>query len=602
MRSVGAILWGFAVLFSFNLAGFVGVSGCAMSVPASEDASAAAIEQLYRFGESLNESKDKSKNEADYLGIIAAAKGSAKSKQLAAQLIPRFFKHFPDLSSDAINAQLDLCEEDELGIRVQAIRGLPLLCKDTPLHLPKIADVLGQLLLAEEVLERDAASKALMSVLRQDTKGSLTALFKHIENSDENLRDKVLTFVREKVFPIKKELLHPQEEMERHITDLIKKCLQDVTGAEFKMFMDFLKCLALFGPNAPSERVQELLEIVEGQADLDAVFNITDTDHIDRLMSCLNMALPFYARGASNSKFLNYINKHLLPVFEQLPEGKKLDLLKNLAESSPYTSAQDARQLLPSILQLLKKYMPRKKVSEELQSTYVECLLYAFHELAHKTPNTTNSLCGYKIVTGQPSDRLGEDFAELFKDFNERLTVVEELAKAANKKLTQGMSELNKALSAAKTDTEKEEVKAKKLSSSTKLRSNNNIVTLAQPLHQKVPSFFGKDKVIHLSWKEKDSSKPAPTSAPTHAVSATQHNGGKKRQNQNNQNSHNNQNGGAASAPKRGRGDGMTSQLVNRALAGLGSSSRGGFGRGGGSGRGGRGGWRGGRGNRNRDY
>lgn len=39
-----------------------------------------------------------------------------------------------------------------------------------------------------------------------------------------------------------------------------------------------------------------------------------------------------------------------------------------------------------------------------------------------------------------------------------RLTVVEELAKAANKKLTQGMSELNKALSAAKTDTEKEEV------------------------------------------------------------------------------------------------------------------------------------------------
>lgn len=25
------------------------------------------------------------------------------------------------------------------------------------------------------------------------------------------------------VFPIKKELLHPQEEMERHITDLIKK-------------------------------------------------------------------------------------------------------------------------------------------------------------------------------------------------------------------------------------------------------------------------------------------------------------------------------------------------------------------------------------------
>lgn len=52
------------------------------------------------------------------------------------------------------------------------------------------------------------------------------------------------------------------------------QCLQDVTGAEFKMFMDFLKSLALFGPNAQAEQVQELLEIVEGQADLDAVFNV----------------------------------------------------------------------------------------------------------------------------------------------------------------------------------------------------------------------------------------------------------------------------------------------------------------------------------------
>lgn len=38
----------------------------------------------------------------------------------------------------------------------------------------------------------------------------------------------------------------------------------------------------------------------------------------------------------------------------------------------------------------------------------------------HKAPNATNSLCGYKIVTGQPSDRLGEDFSELYKDFTER--------------------------------------------------------------------------------------------------------------------------------------------------------------------------------------
>ena len=58
------------------------------------------------------------------------------------------------------------------------------------------------------------------------------------------------------------------------------QCLQDVTGAEFKMLMDFLKSLALFGPSAQAEQVQELLEIVEGQADLDAVFNVCISPHL----------------------------------------------------------------------------------------------------------------------------------------------------------------------------------------------------------------------------------------------------------------------------------------------------------------------------------
>ncbi|MCO5559648.1 hypothetical protein L7F22_013249 [Adiantum nelumboides] len=416
----------------------------------------------------------------------------------------------------------------------------------------------------EESLEKDAVQKALMSVLRQDSKASLTALFKHIESSDENVREKVLLFIRDKVFPVKTELLKPQKEMEEHITDLIKKSLQDVTGAEFKMFMDFLKSLSMFGDEAPPERIQELLEIVEGQADLDAQFNVSDTDHIDRLMSCLYLAIPIYMRGASNSKFLNYINKHLLPVFDKLPEEKKLDLLKNLAESSPYGTATDARQLLPPVLNLLKKYMPKRKTNEEFNYTFVECLLYIFHQLASKTPNTTNSLCGYKIVTGQPSDRLGEDFSELNKDFTERITVVEELAIATNKKLTQGVGEFGKAMAAAKDEAAKSEVSAKKAKTNAGLRTCNNILALTKPLHQKAP-VFNEDKKISLSWKE--SSKAAATN---------NENAGTKR-------TSTSDNGAGL---KRGRGDDVPPVLVNRALAGLPRSGRGAF-------RGSRGAWRG---------
>lgn len=40
------------------------------------------------------------------------------------------------------------------------------------------------------------------------------------------------------------------------------------------MFMDFLRSLSIFGEKASPERIQELLEVVEGQADLDAQFNV----------------------------------------------------------------------------------------------------------------------------------------------------------------------------------------------------------------------------------------------------------------------------------------------------------------------------------------
>ncbi|EXB88545.1 hypothetical protein L484_008864 [Morus notabilis] len=497
-----------------------------MADPSDE---AAHIEKLYEFGERLNESKDKSQNVKDYQGIIDAAKTSIKAKQLAAQLIPRFFKFFPDLSGPAIDTHLDLIEEEELGVRVQAIRGLPLFCKDTPEHIAKIVDILVQLLAAEEFVERDAVHKALMALLRQDVKASLTALFKHIgsvdePSTDEFIREKVLSFIRD-------------------------KSLEDVTGAEFRMFIDFLKSLSIFGEKAAPERMKELIGIIEGQADLDAQFNVSDSDHIDRLISCLYMALPFVVRGASSSKFLNYLNKHIIPVFDKLPEERKLDLLKALAEISPYTTPQDSRQILPAIVQLLKNYMPRRKTGEEMNFTYVECLLYSFHHLAHKVPNATNSLCGYKIVTGQPSDRLGEDFSEQYKDFTERLTNVEELTRATMKKLTQGMAEHNKAMAAAKTDEAKGTV----------------------PLHGKTPAFIG-DKSINLSWKE--ATKPAVSSA-TATV------GGKRPATA--------ANGSGNAASKKGRGGGgFQNQLINRAFEGLSHGGRGGI-RGRGRGWGGRG-------------
>lgn len=55
-------------------------------------------------------------HEKEYLEILTAVKGSPKEKRLASQFIARFFKHFPKLADQAIDAQLDLCEDEDMAV------------------------------------------------------------------------------------------------------------------------------------------------------------------------------------------------------------------------------------------------------------------------------------------------------------------------------------------------------------------------------------------------------------------------------------------------------------------------------------------------------
>lgn len=47
------------------------------------------------------------------------------------------------------------------------------------------------------------------------------------------------------VFPLKAELLKPQEQMERHITDLVKKVKANIL--KFQALLSFSFCPSLFG-------------------------------------------------------------------------------------------------------------------------------------------------------------------------------------------------------------------------------------------------------------------------------------------------------------------------------------------------------------------
>ncbi|CAL9216400.1 unnamed protein product [Arabidopsis halleri] len=77
---------------------------------------ATLIEKLYEFDKRLSECTDKSQNVQDYEGIIKLSKTNIKTKQLGAQLIPRYFKFFTSLATEAFDAYMDLIGEVDVGV------------------------------------------------------------------------------------------------------------------------------------------------------------------------------------------------------------------------------------------------------------------------------------------------------------------------------------------------------------------------------------------------------------------------------------------------------------------------------------------------------
>ncbi len=57
-----------------------------------------------------------------YQVILDGVKGGPKEKRLAAQFIPKFFSSFPELADAAINAQLDLCEDEDVSVSIKRHR------------------------------------------------------------------------------------------------------------------------------------------------------------------------------------------------------------------------------------------------------------------------------------------------------------------------------------------------------------------------------------------------------------------------------------------------------------------------------------------------
>lgn len=448
-----------------------------------------SIEKLYANYEILTEAKAKiGEHTTEYEEIIAGVKGGEKEKKLASQFIAKFFKHFPTLQYQAIDALFDICEDDDMSIRKQAIKVLPNLCKDTKEHTLRVADILAQLLQLEDPQEHTIATNSLVEVIKIDPMQSVKGIMKQIVTGEYIVREKCIKLLCTKIQSLGSEFI--TKEIEDIIVSEIKKIVLDTTVEEYVSLMQYLAATK-YGQTPAGQ--QEIIEIASEQAELNADFDPLDkeSDNVDRLILCLNLILP-YANAKHGkqdfTKFLEYICDKVLPQFEAVGtiergERFQLEILRKLAElSTNCGQLTNSTKQVENVFNLLKTYIPLPPEDKEVavfplqDYSTVECLIYTFHRLTRQCP---------EFLTSNP---------DLLKDFRIRLQY-----------FSRGVQGCIKTIKEGDIKNKKEDDKQKK--NAYKITSNIN--TLIKDLFYTPPSY---KSIVTLSWKSDEI--PKKTSEP----------------------------------------------------------------------------------------
>lgn len=448
------------------------------------------IEILYRNFGVLADAKDKiSEHVGEYAEIIGAVKGSINDKKLASQFITRFFKHFPTLMDQAIEALFDLCEDEDVSVRKQAIKDLPSLCKENNEYTPKVTDILGQLLQTNDTTELSVVQSSLMTLCKNDIKGALKGMFNLIEISNGPVRDKCLRFLVPKIKMLGRDIMN--KEMEEYTIDQCKKVLRNVTGDEFIHIMDLLAWSRLSQSLAGQK---ELMEIVKQHAELSKPFDPENPEDVDRTIFCSLHAVPYLCSAIPSTPFVSYLCDQVLPKLDQIPDSTKdepldnqLETVKLLAELSPfYVVHENTPSHITSIVNCLFTYLPsppppiegEEEVEPEFKYSRVEALLYTLH---HIVKHDVELIC-------KDVDR--------FKEFKKRLQYMSRWSMAYVKRLRE-------VLKAVENDVAKTAENKVKLAA---LKTMANINTMVKELFHNPPSF---KSTITLSFKPVDAIKNA---------------------------------------------------------------------------------------------
>ncbi|XP_075251193.1 apoptosis inhibitor 5-like [Convolutriloba macropyga] len=460
-----------------------------------------SVEKLYTDYDVLSAGKaSEAELQTAFKEILGAVKGDTKAKQLACQFIVKFYKKFPALESQAIDAQLDLCEDEDQSIRRYAIKELPNFCKDNPENVSKVADILSQLLDTDDNVELVVVQGSLYQLLKANPKECLNGVFQQLANpadgEEASVREKTCKFISSKLATFGNDEL--SAETEKYIVMTVKKLM---ASADPCTFAALLGILAVLKSMKLLTTRQQMIEVIEAKAgtNLDAKA-FESNKAITSFYMCCEQALPFFSKNVSSHKFAITLCEKVMPAAmkkyaasseepKDLPS--KTQMLKLLAELSTHSSSEQVTLVtIQYLFQVLLDLMPIPP--EALASgddafsdvatsdlSAVECAIYAFHLLS----------ASHKDFFTAPEAQAR------MTDLRKRLQYFALAVQSHTKKLNEGLKAVK--------DAESDEALSKK----ELLVVCSNISTIIKDLFRIPPQHTA---VVTLSWKTPAPAAPVP--------------------------------------------------------------------------------------------
>jgi len=238
-----------------------------------------------------------------------------------------------------------------------------------------------------------------------------------------------LAFLKEHLLPlIKQEYAKSTVETQTYFRDRIIKILPTAKEEETVVLLELLNCF-------PQYKIQDLVATVD--LFVPQIENKPIKDNIKKIFHFMKSLIFKQTNENISCKIFDlYLNK-IIPIVNEFDESTRTEVFSYLAQLSPIMNSTDSAAFIEPIFNYFKSVVPVAATNDqEIDLPYfiIESILYSFCNFGSKSLGSIRKLCGYKTITGQPSDMNSEVDPTKFADLLSRFRFLDEKSRETSSK------------------------------------------------------------------------------------------------------------------------------------------------------------------------